>query len=185
MGRAYSTNGEKMNAYTILVGKPEGKRPLGKPRRRWEDNIRMDLRERLGKNVTPATNTHATIGHLLDTSFSMRSVWYQRKVGDYFFPELLVFFSCVVNVDASDEHKEVARTIILYNDVLVTNYEINDGFQTHLKGTGADRQLFQIIIQPNVPGHTHDATLMPPSGDIPNHTRLAYFVQNDLERRIE
>jgi hypothetical protein len=37
--------GEKMNAYSILVGKPEGKRPLGKPRRRWVDNIKMDLRE--------------------------------------------------------------------------------------------------------------------------------------------
>jgi hypothetical protein len=32
-------------AYKILVGKPEGKRLLGRPRRRWEDNIRMDLRE--------------------------------------------------------------------------------------------------------------------------------------------
>jgi hypothetical protein len=37
--------GEKRNAYSILVGKPEGKRPLGRPRRRWEDNIRKDLRE--------------------------------------------------------------------------------------------------------------------------------------------
>jgi hypothetical protein len=37
--------GEKMNAYRMLVGKPEGKRPLGRPRRRNEDNIRMDLRE--------------------------------------------------------------------------------------------------------------------------------------------
>jgi hypothetical protein len=37
--------GEKRYAYGILVGKPEGKRPLGRPRRRWEDNIRMDLRE--------------------------------------------------------------------------------------------------------------------------------------------
>jgi hypothetical protein len=33
------------NAYQILVGKPEGKRPLGRPRRRWEDNIKMDLRK--------------------------------------------------------------------------------------------------------------------------------------------
>jgi hypothetical protein len=33
------------NAYRILVGKPEGKRLLGRPRRRWEDNIRMDLRK--------------------------------------------------------------------------------------------------------------------------------------------
>jgi hypothetical protein len=37
--------GGKRNAYRILVGKPEGKRPLGRPRRRREDNIRMDLRE--------------------------------------------------------------------------------------------------------------------------------------------
>jgi hypothetical protein len=37
--------GEKRNAYRILVGKPEGKRPLGTPRRRWEDNINIDLRE--------------------------------------------------------------------------------------------------------------------------------------------
>jgi hypothetical protein len=36
---------EMMCAYRILVGKPEGKRPLGRPRRRWEDNIRIDLRE--------------------------------------------------------------------------------------------------------------------------------------------
>jgi hypothetical protein len=35
----------KRNVYRILVGKPEGKTPLGRPRRRWEDNIRMDLRE--------------------------------------------------------------------------------------------------------------------------------------------
>jgi hypothetical protein len=45
MGRACSTNGEKRNAYRILVGKPDGKRPLGRPRRRWVDNIKMDLRE--------------------------------------------------------------------------------------------------------------------------------------------
>jgi hypothetical protein len=36
---------EKRNAYGLLVGKPEGKRPLGRPRRRWVDNIRMDLGE--------------------------------------------------------------------------------------------------------------------------------------------
>jgi hypothetical protein len=37
--------GEKKNAYRLLVGKPEGKRPLGRPRRRWVDYIRMDLGE--------------------------------------------------------------------------------------------------------------------------------------------
>ncbi|KAJ4446832.1 hypothetical protein ANN_13530 [Periplaneta americana] len=37
--------GESRNAYRVLVGRPEGKRPSGRPRRRWEDNIKMDLRE--------------------------------------------------------------------------------------------------------------------------------------------
>jgi hypothetical protein len=36
--------GEKRDAYRALVGKPEGKRPLGRPRRRWVDNIKIDLR---------------------------------------------------------------------------------------------------------------------------------------------
>jgi hypothetical protein len=42
MGRACST--AKRNAYKVLVGKPEGKKPLGRPRHRWENNIKMDLR---------------------------------------------------------------------------------------------------------------------------------------------
>jgi hypothetical protein len=37
--------GEKRCVYRVLVGKAEGKRPLGRPRRRWEDNIKMDLQE--------------------------------------------------------------------------------------------------------------------------------------------
>jgi hypothetical protein len=45
MGKACSTNGEKRNAYRILMGEPEGKRALGRPRRRWVNNIKMDLRE--------------------------------------------------------------------------------------------------------------------------------------------
>jgi hypothetical protein len=45
MGGPCSTNGEKRNTYRLLVGKPEGKRPLGRPRCRWVDNIRMDLAE--------------------------------------------------------------------------------------------------------------------------------------------
>jgi hypothetical protein len=40
---------EKRNAYNILMGKPEGKRPLGRPRRRWVDNIKINLkRDRMG-----------------------------------------------------------------------------------------------------------------------------------------
>jgi len=36
---------ERRGVYRVLVGKPEGKRPLGRPRSRWEDNIKMDLQE--------------------------------------------------------------------------------------------------------------------------------------------
>jgi len=43
--------GERRGVYRVLVGKPEGKRPLGRPRRRWEDNIKMDLQE-VGCDVT-------------------------------------------------------------------------------------------------------------------------------------
>jgi hypothetical protein len=39
---------EKRNAYGVFVEKPEGKRPLGRPRRWWEDSITMDLRNRMG-----------------------------------------------------------------------------------------------------------------------------------------
>jgi hypothetical protein len=45
MSRTCSTNGEKRNVYGILVGKPEGKRSLRRPRPRWVDNIKMDLKE--------------------------------------------------------------------------------------------------------------------------------------------
>jgi hypothetical protein len=45
MGGPCSTNGEKRNAYRLLVGKPEGKRPLGRPRWKWVDNIGMYLGE--------------------------------------------------------------------------------------------------------------------------------------------
>jgi hypothetical protein len=37
--------GERRGVYRVLVGKPEGKRPLGRPRSKWEDNIKMDLQE--------------------------------------------------------------------------------------------------------------------------------------------
>jgi hypothetical protein len=40
--------GENRNVYKLLVGKPEGKRSLGRPRHRWIDNIKMDLRDRIG-----------------------------------------------------------------------------------------------------------------------------------------
>jgi hypothetical protein len=43
MDGAWCTNGEKRNTYRLLVGKPEGRRPVGRPRCRWLDNIGMDL----------------------------------------------------------------------------------------------------------------------------------------------
>ena len=43
MGGACSTYGERRGVYRLLVGKPEGKRPLGRSGGRWEDNIKMDL----------------------------------------------------------------------------------------------------------------------------------------------
>jgi hypothetical protein len=44
VGRACRTNGARRNAYRILLGKPKGKRPLGKPRRMWMDKTKMGLR---------------------------------------------------------------------------------------------------------------------------------------------
>jgi hypothetical protein len=45
MGEACSAYGEGRGVYRVLVEKPEGKRPMGRPRHRWEDNIKMDLQE--------------------------------------------------------------------------------------------------------------------------------------------
>jgi hypothetical protein len=45
MGGACSTYGEERGAHSVLVEKPEEKRPLGRPRHRWEDNIKMGLQE--------------------------------------------------------------------------------------------------------------------------------------------
>jgi hypothetical protein len=42
--------GEERGVHRVLMGKPEGKRPLGRPRRRWEDNIKMDL-QKVGRGV--------------------------------------------------------------------------------------------------------------------------------------
>jgi len=45
MGGECSAYGGRRGLYRVFVGKPEGKKPLGRPRRRWEDNIKMDLQE--------------------------------------------------------------------------------------------------------------------------------------------
>jgi hypothetical protein len=43
MGGACSTDGARRGVYRVLLGKPEGKKPLSRPKRRWEDNIKIDL----------------------------------------------------------------------------------------------------------------------------------------------
>jgi hypothetical protein len=53
VGGTCGTNGDKRNVYSLLVGEPEGKRQLGRPRRRWMDNIKMDILE-MGPLVTTA-----------------------------------------------------------------------------------------------------------------------------------
>jgi hypothetical protein len=50
VGGTCGKNGREENVYRLLVGKPEGKRPMGRPRRRWIDNIKMGLLE-IGLNV--------------------------------------------------------------------------------------------------------------------------------------
>jgi hypothetical protein len=67
-------NGEKRNVYRILVGKPEGKRPLGKPRRRRVDNIKMDLREigREGMNWSDQAQDRDQLKALVNTVMNLR-----------------------------------------------------------------------------------------------------------------
>jgi hypothetical protein len=58
--------GEGRNVYRVLVGKPEGRRPLGRPRRRWEDGIRMDLEGLVGGVWSGVTWLRiGTVGELL------------------------------------------------------------------------------------------------------------------------
>jgi hypothetical protein len=66
--------GEKRNAYRIFVGKPEGKRPVGRPRRRWVDNIRMNLGviEWDGVDLTDVAQDRDQWKALVDTVMNLR-----------------------------------------------------------------------------------------------------------------
>jgi hypothetical protein len=54
--------GEERKVFRVLVGKQEGKRPLGKPRRRWEDGIRMDLREIVSTPLLASSRASVSYG---------------------------------------------------------------------------------------------------------------------------
>jgi hypothetical protein len=54
--------GEERGMFMVLVGSPEGKRPLGRPRHRWEDNIKMDLRDSWGKLDLPGSGQGPVAG---------------------------------------------------------------------------------------------------------------------------
>ena len=71
MGRACSQNGEGRKAFKTLTGKPTGKRPLGMPRRRGEDNIRMDLEE-IGINAGNWVEDRDYWRALVNAAFNLR-----------------------------------------------------------------------------------------------------------------
>jgi hypothetical protein len=72
MGRACSTNGAKRNAYRILVGKRGGMRPLGKPRCRWVDNIKIGLREWDGMDWIDLAQDRGQCRALVNTVMNLR-----------------------------------------------------------------------------------------------------------------
>jgi hypothetical protein len=80
-------------------------------------------RQRLGKNVTAATNTHATTNEFLAASFCMRSMPYQRKLGYYFSPEFLVF-----NLILHSSHTKTLLTFSLVQTLLTFESEYRQHF---------------------------------------------------------
>jgi hypothetical protein len=66
--------GEKRNVYRLLVGKPEGKRPLGRRRRRWMHNIKMDLLE-IGLNVVVQAESSCNLGNEPSGSIKLLGIY--------------------------------------------------------------------------------------------------------------
>jgi hypothetical protein len=74
--------GEKKKVYRLLVGKPEGKRPLGRPRRMWIDNIKMDLVE-IGVNVVDWIDLAQDRYRLRALVNSVMNLWVPYNAGNY------------------------------------------------------------------------------------------------------
>jgi len=74
--------GERRGVYRVLVGKPEGKRPLGSPTRRWEDNIKMDLRE-VGRGVMEWIELARDRDRWWSLVNVVMNLWFPQNVGDF------------------------------------------------------------------------------------------------------
>jgi len=74
--------GEGRGVYRVLVGKPEGKRPLGKPRCRWEDNIKMDLQE-VGCGVMDWIELAQDRDRWLALVNAVMNIWVPENVGNF------------------------------------------------------------------------------------------------------
>jgi hypothetical protein len=83
MGVACSTYGERSGVYRVLVGKPEEKRPLGKPRRRWKDDIKTYLQE-------------------MEWDASTGLIWFRIATGDG-------HFKCGIECSGSHKMREISR----------------------------------------------------------------------------
>jgi hypothetical protein len=74
--------GEGRGVYSVLVGRPERKRPVGRPRRRWEDNIKMDLREKgiFGTNWIRLAQDRIQRWAFVNTVMNLRVPYRKREV---------------------------------------------------------------------------------------------------------
>ena len=141
--------GEEREVCRVLVGKPEGKRPLGRPRRRWVDNIRMDLRE-VGRgymdwiglaqdrdrwrtlvsavmNLRVPWNARNFLTSWKPLSFSRRTL--RHGVSKYYFIVLLIGSTCFGHCYA--HHKELANMMLI--TTLVMSFCIYGGGSVSVK----------------------------------------------------
>ena len=110
--------GEGRGVYTVLVGKPEGKRPLGRSRRRWEDNIKMDLQEVGGMNWIELAQDRDRWRALVNAAMKLRVPW---NVGN--------FLTCCKPVSFS------RRTVIHGVSKYTQLTDVPPWFKSSLKGT--------------------------------------------------
>jgi hypothetical protein len=76
--------GERRGVYRVLVGKPEGKRPLGRPRRRWEDNIQMEIRE-VGCGVMDCIELAQDRERWRALVNEIMNLWVSKKCGEFLY----------------------------------------------------------------------------------------------------